>query len=99
MREAGTAAVEALTQHREVGDRLQVIEVGRPVTPLRQEPPHHAQVPLVRGEQLAWGPKCAVMAGVVKPKRRPTKPPTPGRARAFAGQLDWIETTEEGQDA
>ena len=51
------------------------------------------------GRTLAWGPKCSVMAGVVKPKRRPTTPPTPGRARAFAGQLDWIETTEEGQTA
>ena len=53
----------------------------------------------VRGERLAWGPRCAVLAGLVKPKRRKTKPPTPGRARAFAGQLDWIETTEEGKDS
>ena len=53
----------------------------------------------VRGEQLAWGPRCAVLAGLVKPKRRKTTPPTPGRARAFAGQLDWIETTEEATEA
>jgi hypothetical protein len=50
--------------------------------------------------RYAWGPKCAVLAGVVKTKRRATKPPTPARARAFAGQLDWIvETTEEGIEA
>ena len=53
----------------------------------------------VRGEQLAYGPRCAVLAGLVKPKRRPTKPPTASRAREFAGQLDWIETTEEGKEA
>jgi hypothetical protein len=39
----------------------------------------------------AWGPKCAKLAGLTKPKRRATKPPAPARARAFAGQIDWIE--------
>ena len=51
------------------------------------------------GRTLAWGPRCAVLAGVIKTKRRPTKPPTASRAREFAGQLDWIETTEEGKEA
>jgi hypothetical protein len=59
--------------------------------------------PVLRSENgrgYAWGPKCAVLAGVVKPKRRQSKPPTPGRARAFAGQLDWINNvTEEGIEA
>ena len=68
---------------------------GRPFT-LRPDVPVLSDA---KGRSYAWGPKCAVMAGVVKPKRRPTTPPTPGRARAFAGQLDWIETTEEGQNA
>jgi len=68
---------------------------GRPFT-LRPDAPVLIDA---QGRSYAWGPKCAVMAGVVKQKRRPTKPPTPGRARAFAGQLDWIETTEEGKEA
>ena len=68
---------------------------GRPFT-LRPDTPVHQDW---HRNRYAWGPKCAVMAGVVKSKRRPSKPPTPGRARAFSGQLDWIETTEEGQDA
>ena len=46
-----------------------------------------------------WGPKCAQLAGLVKATRRKSKPPTPGRARAFAGQIEWIETTEEGIEA
>lgn len=62
-----------------------------------------ASTPVLRdedGRSYAWGPKCAVLAGVTKPKRRPTKPPTPGRARAFAGQIDWINNvTEEGIEA
>lgn len=46
--------------------------------------------------RYAWGPRCAVLAGLVKPKRRKTTPPTASRAREFVGQIDWIETTEEG---
>jgi len=57
-------------------------------------------VTVTRGsDRYLWGPRCALLAGLVKPKRGKTKPPTPGRARAFAGQLDWIETTEEGIEA
>jgi hypothetical protein len=40
-----------------------------------------------------WGPKCAVLAGLVKPRPecKPARPPTAARAREFAGQADWIE--------
>jgi hypothetical protein len=59
--------------------------VLRPNTPVMEDS---------RCRILAWGPKCARLAGMVKDKPRkpkPVKPPTSARGRDFAGQVDWID--------
>ena len=56
--------------------------------PLRLQP--DTPVLMVRGELVAWGPKCALLAGLMQPKRRQLRLFSQGRARAFAGQIDWI---------
>ncbi len=49
------------------------------------------------GGVAAWGPKCAAIAGLVKPKRRgPLITARRGRIGAAerAGQMDWIDLQE-----
>lgn len=43
------------------------------------------------GEPYAWGPKCAVIAGLVKPKHSAPKIAISTRARiGQPGQIDWV---------
>jgi len=60
--------------------------------------PERASTIPAQGGAVAWGPKCAVVAGLVKPKKRGTLI-TSRRSRtssaARAGQVDWIETQEQ----
>lgn len=56
--------------------------------PLRNAPA--ATIPSAAGT-IGWGPKCAVLAGLIKPKRRVIRASRRRRRAAGPMQLDWVE--------
>ena len=72
---------------------LHCVRCGRPI--FRAE--RASTIPTASGP-VAWGPKCAVVAGLVrpaKPRKRRAAPRhavgRPARAVALSGQIDWVD--------